>query len=336
MRPEMPPAESGPLILFYNAFFGEYPDFSRFAGETSCRFTADRARLPEADAVIFHLPAYHEFADAPKYPGQLWVGWSMESRAHTPIRNNPRLMRHFDIQMNFEPAADVRCTYFPKWEEWQAAMALPPPPKIQQRTTALFQSASKDTSGRNAFAAELMRHLPIDSYGRFLNNSAIPQPDRGAATKMELLGGYRFCLALENTFEEDYVTEKFFQPLLAGCVPVYRGAANVESYAPGDHCYIDATAFETPRSLAMYLRDLAHDEAAYARYFDWRSQPLRPAFVAQMDLASEETFCLLAQRVARLLQEQPRPNVAGKPCKPFGWLGYARSHLHRARQRIAN
>lgn len=126
--------------------------------------------------------------------------------------------------------------------------------------TALFQSATKDTSGRNAFAAELMRHLPVDSYGRFLNNSAIPQPDRGAATKMDLFGGYRFCLALE-TSEEDYVTETFFQPL-------------------------------------------------------------RPAFAAKMDLASEEVFLRL---VARRLHANSRPQDACAPQPPFGWLGYARA-----------
>ncbi len=331
----MSATERTPLILFYNAFFGEYPDVSHFADRAVCRFTTDRARLREADAVIFHLPAFNEFADAPKYPGQLWVGWSMESRAHTPIRSNPRLMRHFDVQMNFEPAADVRCTYFPKWDEWRAAMARPLPTKVQPRTTALFQSAPKDTSRRNAFAAELMRHLPVDSYGRFLNNSAIPQPDRGAATKMDLLGGYRFCLALENTFEEDYVTEKFFQPLLAGCVPVYRGAPNVEAYAPGDHCYIDAGAFDSPRSLAAYLQDLSHDEIAYARYFDWRSQPLRPAFVTQMDLASEEVFLRLARYIASRLHAHPRPQDTGAPQRPFGWLGYARARLQHLRRRLA-
>ncbi|WP_376747787.1 MULTISPECIES: glycosyltransferase family 10 domain-containing protein [Pseudomonas] len=102
------------------------------------------------------------------------------------------------------------------------------------------------------------------------------------------------------------------------------GAPNVEAYAPGDHCYIGAGAFESPRSLAAYLQDLSHDETAYARYFDWRSHPLRPAFVTQMDLASEEVVLRLARHIARRLQAHPRPQDAGASQRPFGWLGYAR------------
>lgn len=34
--------------------------------------------------------------------------------------------------------------------------------------------------------------------------------------KVEALKHYKFSLAFENTNEEDYVTEKFFQSLVAG------------------------------------------------------------------------------------------------------------------------
>ena len=34
--------------------------------------------------------------------------------------------------------------------------------------------------------------------------------------KVEALKRYKFSLAFENTNEEDYVTEKFFQSLVAG------------------------------------------------------------------------------------------------------------------------
>lgn len=116
---------SAPLILFYSAFFGEHPDFSRSSASTSCEFSVDRSRLHEADAVILHLPLLAEFSDARKYPGQWWIGWSMENCTHTPIRTDAALMRHFDMLKSFEADADIRCTYYPKWDEWQAAMARP-------------------------------------------------------------------------------------------------------------------------------------------------------------------------------------------------------------------
>ena len=37
-----------------------------------------------------------------------------------------------------------------------------------------------------------------------------------AVNKLEALKRYKFSLAFENSNEEDYVTEKFFQSLVAG------------------------------------------------------------------------------------------------------------------------
>jgi hypothetical protein len=290
-------ASRKPLILFYTSFFGAPPEIENLRCDEGS-FTLDRRRLAEADAVVFHLPDAHDMRDASKQPGQRWVGWSMESRANTPVRDDPAAMSHFDLIMSFERSADVWCPYLPKLKEWQTALAAPVPPKLAGNAVVMFQSADNDRSARNAFATSLMRHIAVDSYGRFLNNRQVPQPDRGTATKLAVIGGYRFCLALENTFEDDYVTEKFFQPLLAGTVPIYRGAANVEEYAPGDHCYIDANRFGSAIDLAVYLRYLAEHPAAYAAYFEWRAKPLRPAFLDLVRRAETEAFCRLSALLA--------------------------------------
>lgn len=317
-----------PLILFYTPFFGNPPDVDRLhcgIGD----FTVDRRRLAEADAVVFHLPDARFMGDARKHPGQLWVGWSMESRANTPARDDPAAMRHFDLMMSFERSADVWCPYLPRLGEWQAALAAPVPPKLAASPVAMFQSASNDRSGRNAFAADLMRHIEVDSYGRFLNNRQLPRPDLGAATKLAVIGGYRFCLGLENTIEDDYVTEKFFQPLLAGTVPVYRGAANVGDFAPGEHCYIDASRFGSAAELAAYLRHLAEDPAAYAAYFAWRTRPLRPAFLELLRRTETEAFC----RLAALLAERG-PGTGPGVRRPFGWRRALGTSLWRQRRRL--
>jgi hypothetical protein len=41
--------------------------------------------------------------------------------------------------------------------------------------------------------------------------------------QVRLLQGYKFAIVTENTNAFDYVTEKLFQALLAGTVPVYMG-----------------------------------------------------------------------------------------------------------------
>ena len=39
---------------------------------------------------------------------------------------------------------------------------------------------------------------------------------------------------MENSRSRGYVTEKLFQPLLAGSVPIYYGAGDVDKVGPGD------------------------------------------------------------------------------------------------------
>ena len=67
---------------------------------------------------------------------------------------------------------------------------------------------------------------------------------------------YKFTLAFENTVTPDYVTEKLYEPLIAGSVPVYRGAPNVADFAPAPRCFIDAADFAGPAELAAYLDHL--------------------------------------------------------------------------------
>ena len=45
---------------------------------------------------------------------------------------------------------------------------------------------------------------------------------------MTLARQYLFTIAIENSLEYDYVTEKLWQPLAAGSVPIYLGAPNVD------------------------------------------------------------------------------------------------------------
>jgi hypothetical protein len=315
-----PGADDHLLILFYNSFFGTPPAQVDCGPEHT--LTTDRSLLPDADAVVFHLPGAREIGDARKYPGQTWVAWSMESTIHTPMMDQPELMRHFDLTMTFSPRSDVWYGYMAQRSMWEAALARPLPRRRHANPLVMFQSATVDRCGRNAFCAELMQLMPVDSYGRFLHNRELDIPDRGPETKSEVIGSYKFALGAENTFETDYVTEKFFQPLLAGTVPVYRGAPNVADFAPGERCFIDANAFASTRELAEYLTHLDHDDAEYATYHAWRTQPLRPSFERLLDICEKAAFCRLAE-----LLVQRGPATGRGSLMPFGPTRYAEAKL---------
>src|SRR5690606_26281037 len=138
---------------------------------------------------------------------------------------------------------------------WEEARRRTLAPKTSTAAVAMFQSSNVNLSGRDRFMKELSQQIEVHSYGRFMNNRALEGSDRGRETKIETIGRYPFCIAFENSVCDDYVTEKLYDPLWAGTVPVYFGAPNVADFAPR-HSYIDATNFSGPRELAAYLRHL--------------------------------------------------------------------------------
>lgn len=320
------------LVLFYNEFW--YPPLPTrsFAELPEVEFTTDRSRLREADAVVFHLPTAWQIRDAVKYPGQLWVGVTMESTNRSNMLINAAAMRAFDLHMSFKRQSDVWMPYIPSLEHWQAAIAAPVPTPSEPAPAALFQSASTDQWGRDAYLTELMAYLKFDSYGRFLHNREVPKPDLGWDTKMALVQKYRFTLGFENTIEDDYVTEKFFQPLLAGSVPVYYGAPNVDAYAPGDNSFIDASKY-TPRELAELLASLSADEDERRKYLAWRTMPLRPAFLELVAEVAEDRFLRLGRVIkARLDAGERSPQKT--TTRPFGIHGLIATKLRYFRQAV--
>jgi alpha-1,3-fucosyltransferase 10 len=288
-----------PIILFFNDHFGESLATAHFATASGCEFTEDRRLFRKAAAVVFHIPTLRRMGWIRKRRGQLWVAWSMESEANYPRLADPAFMRKFDIAMTYRRSSDIWCPYIPPAAAFDRAQAEPVPPKTATAPALMFQSARFNLSGRNEFTRELMDHIDIHSYGRFLNNRALPADDRGQETKLAIAATYKFCLGFENSFGEDYVTEKFFGPLLCGTVPVYRGADNIGAFAPAPDSYIDARKFSGARELAEYLKYLDGDDVAYRRYFAWRDAGPTAEFRRLLAEAAEEPFSRLAEMVVR-------------------------------------
>ena len=204
-------------------------------------------------------------------------------------------MRQFDVIVTYRQDADIWAPYFGPWILRE--LARPPRPKTERAPAVYFASNPRDRSGRTAYVRELMRFLRVDSFGACLRNRRLGQ-DMGRATRLATIARYRFTLAFENSITRDYVTEKFFDPLIAGSVPVYLGAPNVAVFAPGEHCYIDVADFAGPRHLAEYLASLGRQEAHYQAYLRWKHQPLRPGFLAMVERQRHRPLCRLCMLLA--------------------------------------
>jgi hypothetical protein len=78
--------------------------------------------------------------------------------------------------------------------------------------------------------------------------------------KVHVLGDYRFSLCFENTEFAGYVTEKIFDCLVAGNIPVYLGAPDIGAYVPLE-AFVDFRDFADYPALEAYLRGMTAQEA---------------------------------------------------------------------------
>ena len=82
---------------------------------------------------------------------------------------------------------------------------------------------------RVALGDALTKYNDIDIYGTLWENNN--QNIHGETwNKFVGLSDYKFSVALENTSENNYITEKFYDCLLTNTIPIYHGAPNVSDY----------------------------------------------------------------------------------------------------------
>jgi len=78
--------------------------------------------------------------------------------------------------------------------------------------------------------------------------------------KWDVLPQYRFSLCYENIHDEPgLVTEKIFDSMRAGCVPIYWGAPNISHYVDPD-AFIDRRKFKSNAELETFLLGITEKE----------------------------------------------------------------------------
>lgn len=84
--------------------------------------------------------------------------------------------------------------------------------------------------------------------------------------KWELLPQYKFSLCYENIADEaGFVSVKIFDCLRANCVPVYRGASDIDRYVD-KKAFIDRRDFSTTEELGKFLSGMS--EVEHQSYLD--------------------------------------------------------------------
>lgn len=74
--------------------------------------------------------------------------------------------------------------------------------------------------------------------------------------KWAVIKNYKFCFCYENMKNQyGYVTEKIFDAMVGGAVPIYLGASNIEEFVPKT-CFIDRRDFSSLEELYVFLKKM--------------------------------------------------------------------------------
>jgi len=109
-------------------------------------------------------------------------------------------------------------------------------------------------------------------------------------TKWETLSRYTFSLCFENAQVKGWLTEKLFECLRVGTIPVYWGATDIEQLIPPE-CFVDMRQFSGYDDLRRFLRGLPP-----ARISDYRQ-------AGREFLASDRIEPFSKRRFATILAE---------------------------------
>ncbi|CAI5497953.1 unnamed protein product, partial [Closterium sp. Naga37s-1] len=185
-----------------------------------------------------------------------------------------------DVFVGYGANATVQATYAGHLFHWDRQRYI----ADNKRTDVpVFHAVSNFVPWRDALVKELMKHVPMHSFGACRSTTAQHGSELqlyphcahtyGAQERWQhhthcVQSHYLFSLAIENTRAPGYVTEKFFYPLEAGTVPIYIGAPDIAAFAPPDS-YIDASGL-SPADLGAMVRRIAADPLEYMGYHAWR------------------------------------------------------------------
>lgn len=120
-----------------------------------------------------------------------------------------------------------------------------------------------------------MLYIPIDSYGRCLNNIKSNEIKARKQPNSMIYSKYKFVIAIENSNCEDYVTEKLLQAFASTSIPIIasrNGKPDYTRFAP-KHSYINVYDYKSIKDLADYLKYLSINETAYNEYLWFRQLP---------------------------------------------------------------
>ena len=237
-----------------------------------CKLVGDKRLFSSSDAVVFCgrgsnlFKSVREIAALPRPPNQRWVMYNREPPQFSPSLNELNGLINWTI--TYMKESDLRHTY---------ASVMPgvfhggfqlTRDYLAEKTEMAAILVSRCVQSRMSWVSKLQQYIDIHVYGR-----CGPYKCSNSSECMSILKKHKFYLSFENSFCQDYITEKFYgNALRNGIVPVVLSGANFSDPSvvpPGS--FINVLDFSSVKELAKYMKKVGGNSTLYSEYFRWHS-----------------------------------------------------------------
>lgn len=194
---------------------------------------------------------------------------------------------------NTRRTSDVHMQYF----SWHDVDFMRDPISYENKTLFISSFISNCNGGdRLEWMSVLKNELltlgenRVHNYGSCNRDSTNPYEAFSSAKAKDLIAQQNlFIFSFENSQTEDYITEKMFDMLSSGTVPVYRGATNYRMYSPSQKSVVFASEFKNPKDLARYLVNISKKD--YDQYLEWKHKGPDLKWITMIDESIVHSDC---------------------------------------------
>lgn len=232
-----------------------------------CELTTDKSRIGEVSGIVAHGRDTEEMPMTSEYYTVPWIFFVNESPKYTKAFRNKHIMKKFSYMATYRLDSDFVCTQF-----YKPRLSKPIP--FAQKTGLSVTVYSHCQDVRTLYLYRLMKYMQVDSYGDCLRNKPrLPRTRTNYETLQAVMAKYKFALVIPNSDCDYYMTEKIYNALSSGSVPVWMGTDTIDEilqWGNLNQSIIKVRDFKSPRQLAKYLLWLAQNETEYNKFLKWK------------------------------------------------------------------
>ena len=145
---------------------------------------------------------------------------------------------------------------------------------LSKRRFCAFIVSNEKSIDRIHFFKKLSKYKKINSFGKVLNNMKINEDKNrmkyfnynGVESINEMIfRKHKFVICFENSCHEEYITEKLPNVMMAGSIPIYKGAPNVGEYFNTDS-FINFDDYGSYEKMIEKIVELDNDDKKYEEF----------------------------------------------------------------------